>query len=316
LVAGQEVPLTNVFDRDVELEALATARSRYHTFRQENLDYHFNIRHSGLCNISTTNEMVHHVNVRNGDVWLIRALDDSSVEVEGDLAKKLTFESLFTYVQYILAQVGDEGNDVFDVTYHPTAGYPTSLFYDPAEESGKKELAFEISAWEPKGHGPDQGGKPSDPHAFSSGTVHAVLSHLELYEANKAKWERSGLSQGNYHFDLYQKGFLCLTSGDMHVEVLDGKVGAVSDIHGGTVKPFNHKTKKLTVDKLFKKLGYLVGGGASEGQSLTVEYDPVLGYPSSVDFSRDGAEGKGGPSTGTGGTAGTARRNSKWSSPT
>ncbi|MDY6976770.1 MAG: DUF6174 domain-containing protein [Pseudomonadota bacterium] len=99
---------------------------------------------------------------------------------------------------------------------------------------------------------------------------------LDDLNANRAKWE--GANIDNYQFE-YQISCFCTeeTTLPRLVLVEDGQVAYQTIIEGNVALPRDDATTE-SIDSLFQ----LIALEESRAESLTVKYDPELGYPTEI----------------------------------
>ncbi|MFZ8200254.1 DUF6174 domain-containing protein [Alteromonas portus] len=99
---------------------------------------------------------------------------------------------------------------------------------------------------------------------------------LDDLNANRAKWENGNID--NYQFE-YQVSCFCTEETILPRLVLveDGQVTSQTIIEGNTALPLDDATTE-SIDSLFQ----LIALEESRAESLSVKYDPELGYPTEI----------------------------------
>jgi hypothetical protein len=111
--------------------------------------------------------------------------------------------------------------------------------------------------------------------------VNAAGNQSEI-EQNKEKWQDSGIS--HYRFQLFLSCF-CVFNEDMPliIEVQDGEVVSMGYQSRNEIDATNRELfdKYATIDRIFAELEAGLNGAADK---VTVEYDPMYGFPTKADI--------------------------------
>jgi hypothetical protein len=107
----------------------------------------------------------------------------------------------------------------------------------------------------------------------------------ELEEARR-RWVRAEVA--HYRFTL-TLGCFCLESGPYLIEVQSGEIVAFEPLGEHEIPGDSLDRARLTIDDLF---GFISEAFADDADEITVEYDPALGYPTSIsiDYVREAVD--------------------------
>lgn len=123
---------------------------------------------------------------------------------------------------------------------------------------------------------PEQPAKPK-PDKVDHTTLAATL------EENKLKWQANKAT--NYSFN-FQRSCFCERDYTRKavVQVAEGVIVAASYADDGTVVDMKLKDRYHTIEELFALLARAVAAGAAQ---IDVEFDTILGYPTSLYIDQD-----------------------------
>lgn len=149
---------------------------------------------------------------------------------------------------------------------------PRCAAFDP-DSDGRVDVADVITAVTNLLHG-----CPADPLELAAAKL----------EENRAKWEAAGID--SYDLD-YRRSCFCPPPGDVQVLVRGGEIFSIRDPDTGAEieNPSTGAFGFNSVDGLFDAIAAAINGRVAR---LDVEYDPELGYPTSIsiDFIADAVD--------------------------
>lgn len=179
------------------------------------------------------------VSVKDGEV--IEWNGDLNGETIGSFGGNHSIEDLFDLIESAIDQEAER----IAVRYHPTQGYPQSIFIDYSFLIADEEISLTVGSERP----PE--------------------THQASLDRHQTMWASEGPEDYRFHLRMIRSwGYW-----DGEVVVLDGEV-SLARIEGSATD----EEVELAVEDFFG----LIEGAIQNGHELSVHYDPIMGYPTFI----------------------------------